>query len=372
MPRLALVSSYTPSLTNFRGPLIRACVEAGYDVHGYGPEDTPELRQDLEVHGATLQVYPLERSASDPREDIRAFWALYRSFRALKPDVVLSYTIKPNVWASLAAKLAGVPRILSLQTGLGYAFSGESTKARLTGGLLTGLLRAAFAANDRVLVYNQDIEDTFRRRHVFHSERQIERIAGTGIDLKHYTPSPIPAGRPRFILIARLLVDKGIRVYVEAARKVREKHGDIVFDLVGPFDPNPMGLTQNEVDGWRNEGDVRYHGATDDVRPFLRNASVFVLPTWYPEGVPRTILEAMAMGRAVITTDSAGCRDAIEHGRSGLIVPPRDADALAQAMLNLIENPEQISAFGDEAQRRAKEVYDVDLINAQIIRALQG
>ena len=367
--RIALISSQTLSLINFRGPLIQALVKAGYEVFAYGPEETTEDHSELKKLGATLRSYPLKRVGLNPKDDICAFWSLYRDFQKINPDIVLSYTMKPSVWGSIAAKLAGVEKIFSLQTGLGYAFIGDEIKTKLIGMLLSQMLKIAFLVNDKILVYNQDIIKEFTKRRIFRSSKQIELIAGSGVNMKHYSYSPLPDGPLRFILVARLLIDKGIREYVAAARIVKEKYPDIIFDLVGPFDPNPKGLTQKEVDGWINKGIIAYHGFIKDVRPYLRQASVFVLPS-YAEGISRSILEAMAMGRTIITTDAPGCRETIEHEKSGLIVPPRDVEALVEAMLFLIKHPKIMKTFSYAAYKRVQRRYDVNIINSKILKTI--
>ena len=365
--RIAFISPTFLLMINHFGPLIQRCLKEGYDVYGYIGEKSLDLQIELEKLGAHFRYFPLKRTEINFKNDLKMFQTLYLDFQKTRPNIVVSFTMKPNVWGSLAAKAAGVQRIFSLQVGLGYAFIGKETKTKIIAFLLSIMLKIAFSVNEKILVYNQDIIKEFKKRYIFRSLEQIKLINGAGINLDYYTYSPLIKGTFHFILIARLLIDKGIREYIAAARIVKRQYPNIIFDLVGSFDPNPKGLKQKEVDGWINEGIITYHGFIKDVRPYIRKASVLVLPS-YAEGIPRVVLEAMAMGRAIITTDAPGCRETIEHEKSGLIVPPYDIEMLAKAMLRLIEHPEQIKKFADAAYKRVQEIYDEKIINAQIIK----
>lgn len=366
MATVALISSYTPSLVGFRGPLVRALRDAGHRVVAFGVEEHAPTERALRDLGAELRLWKLRRAGLNPVLDLGSLADLTRQLRAVRPDVVISYTMKPVVYGSFAARLAGARRIYSLITGQGYAFIGSDRKARFAGAVLARLLRAAFRYNDRVLVYNEDIERTFRGRRLFRSPDQCVHIHGTGVDLDAFAAAP-PVEEPvTFLLIARLLADKGIREYAEAARQLKARWPAARFVLVGPYDPNPTGLRPEEVQEWMRQGFLEYPGATADVRPFLREASVYVLPS-YAEGIPRTVLEAMAMARPVVTTDAPGCRDTVLPGETGLLVPPRDAGALAAAMEHFLTHPDRIGPMGLAGRRLAEERYDVHRINARIL-----
>lgn len=367
--RIALVSSFAPSLTLFRGALIDALVARGHDVIGMGPEHAPDVATALRRRGASYARFPLARAGLDPREDLHTVRALHRFFTQSRPDVVLSYTHKPVVYASLAAHTARVPRVFSMITGLGSAFISTNLKAKLAGLAARPLMKAALDVNDGVVLFNRDIEESFFRWRILDARSPIHRIAGSGVDLAHYTPS-VPRTEPlTFLLIARLLVDKGIREYVEAAREVKRAHPSVRFVLVGPYDPNPTALSRDEVEGWAKEGVVEFAGSTSDVRPFLREASVYVLPS-YAEGIPRTVLEAMATGRPVITTDAPGCRDTVVEGESGFFVPIKDARAIARAMTRFVDDPALVVRMGRSARALAEERFDVHRINRELIEMM--
>lgn len=368
--KIALVSSFAPSLTLFRGALIDALVARGHDVIGMGPERAPDVATALRRRGASYARYPLARAGLDPREDLHTMRSLRRFFQKTRPDVVLSYTHKPVVYGSLAAHAARVPRVFSMITGLGSAFISTNLKARVAGLAARPLMKAALDVNDGIVVFNRDIEESFYSWRILDARSPIHRIAGSGVDLAHYTPSPPRTEPLTFLLIARLLVDKGIREFVAAAREVKRDHPYTRFVLVGPYDPNPTALSRDEVEGWAKEGVVEVAGATDDVRPFLREASVYVLPS-YAEGIPRTVLEAMATGRPVITTDAPGCKDTVVEGESGFFVPVKDAHALARAMRRFVDDPSLVVTMGRAARALAEERFDVHRINRALIEMMR-
>ncbi|MDX1541447.1 MAG: glycosyltransferase, partial [Geminicoccaceae bacterium] len=195
-------------------------------------------------------------------------------------------------------------------------------------------------------------------------------INGSGVDLRQFSPAPFPA-TPTFLLIARFLVEKGVRDFVEAARLVRSRHPNVRFVLVGgPDEANPSSIGRAELQGWLDEGIVENPGWLDDVRPAIAASSVYVLPSYYREGTPRTILEALAMGRPVVTTDAPGCRETVRHGVNGWLVPPRDPKALAAALLTFLDDPEPVARMGAESLALAREKYDVDKVNDVMLAAM--
>ena len=216
---------------------------------------------------------------------------------------------------------------------------------------------------------NPDNQAFFNSHGLAGSASQQVLINGSGVNLEQFTPSPPDVDRPTFLLIARLLIDKGIREYAAAARLVKAAHPNARFLLLGPTDQSPMSLPSAEYEAWQREGVIEYLGTTDDVRPHIRAASVYVLPS-YHEGTPRSTLEAMAIGRAVITTDVSGCRETVTQGDNGLLVPARDAEALADAMITLINQPDRVLAMGRASRRMVEERFDVYKVNRTILETL--
>jgi glycosyltransferase involved in cell wall biosynthesis len=367
---VAVIGNITVSLVGFRGPLLAAMKAAGHRVVAFGVERDAATEAQLAAMGVEFRTWRCRRAGLNPALDLIALADLARQLRAVRADVVLGYTMKPVVYGSIAAKLAGVGRSYSMITGLGYAFIGSGRKARLTGAVLGRLLQLAFRTNERVLVYNRDIEEAFRARGLFRDDAQVARVGGTGVDLSGFPPAPLPEGPPTFLLIARLLADKGVREYAAAAKALKARHPGARFVLVGPYDPNPTALQPVEVEGWVREGWIEHPGATRDVRPYLRACAVYVLPS-YAEGVPRTVQEAMSTGRAIVTTDAPGCRDTVEEGVNGFLVPPRDADALAAAMERFLVDPSLAERMGRASRALCEERFDVHAINRTVL-ALTG
>lgn len=364
--KFLLIAGLADSLLNFRGPLIAALQARGLQVHVAAPDLLAghPMRQQLESQGLTVHSIPMLRNGTNPLEDLKTFWALWCVMRRVRPQFVLGYTIKPVIYGSLAAWLAGVPRRFALITGLGYAFQGEGQRGRIQA-LVQRLYAMALSRVHKVFFQNPDDEALFRQRCILSAGTPSCVVNGSGVDVASFTVAPLPL-EPSFLLIARLLGDKGVREYVQAARRVRVVHPDVRCALVGWIDTNPDAISQAEVDSWINEGSVEFLGRLSDVRPAIADCSVYVLPS-YREGTPRTVLEAMAMGRAIITTDAPGCRETVVDGDNGFLVPVTSVDALEQAMLKFIETPMLVVRMGKRSRQIAEKKYDVHQVNAMML-----
>lgn len=365
-----MIAGYAPSLQGFRGPLIAALQARGLQVHVAAP-DLPagtSLRQALEAQGLVVHHIPLQRAGQNPLADLRSLWALWRLMRRVRPAYVLGYTIKPVIYGTLAAWLARVPRRFALITGLGYAFTAQRARSRL-GRLVQRLYVLALARAHGVFFQNPDDAALFGRLGLLAPDAAVCVVNGSGVDVAAFAPAPLPAGGPHFLLIARLLGDKGVREYAQAAAQVRAQHPAARFALVGWIDDNPDAIAQHELDAWMASGTIEYAGRLQDVRPAVAACSVYVLPS-YREGTPRTNLEAMAMGRAIITTDAPGCRETVVDGDNGFLVPVKSADALAQAMLRFAQSPALASRMGLRSRQLAEEKYDVHKVNAVMLQAM--
>jgi glycosyltransferase involved in cell wall biosynthesis len=366
--RIVVLGSYAPSLINFRGPLIAALIAQGHIVHALAPDIDDATHAKLRALGAIPCSVHLRNSGIDPVANLRTLAELTRLFREISPDCVLSYTIKPVTLGSLAARRARVGQIVALVTGLGYAFtSGPGWRRRLSRIAAKLLYQWAFAACDLILFQNPDDEADLRRLGLVRDGDETHQVHGSGVDLAHYAPAPL-SDQPRFLMISRLLGDKGVREYAAAAARLKMAYPQAEFALLGYIDQGPDSISPGELAAFERMG-VRYLGPSEDVRPAIASCNVFVLPS-YREGTPRSVLEAMAMGRPVVTTDVPGCRQAVIHGVNGLLVPPRDAGALADAMRSFVERPEQIAPMGAASLSRAQTLFDVDLVNAEIVAAM--
>ena len=368
--RVVVLGSYAPSLINFRGQLIADMVRAGHAVTGCAPGDDGAVARALAERGAAYQPVPLQRTGLNPLFDARSVVELARVLRRLGPDLLFAYTSKPVIYGTVAARLARVPRVFALISGLGYAFTGSGELARRLTRQVTSLLyRASLRATDGIFFQNPDDLDEFRRRAIVSDRQRLYRVNGSGVDTSHFHCSPPPLEPPTFLLIARLLRDKGIYEYVEAARRLRPRYPAARFRLLGPTDSNPAAVSPRDLAAWRAEGVIEYFPETSDVRPHLAASTAYVLPS-YREGMPRTVLEAMSTGRAIITTDAPGCRETVIPGANGFLVPVGDAAALADAMERLIVEPGLARTFGARSRALAEERFEVRRINAEMLRAM--
>jgi glycosyltransferase involved in cell wall biosynthesis len=286
--------------------------------------------------------------------------------REVRPDVVIPYTIKPVVWGTLAARSTGVKRVVPLVTGLGYAFTGGSELRRQLARRAAGVLyRLVLGRANTVLFQNNDDLALFRQLRLLPVGVPAAVVNGSGVDLGYYAVAPLPEV-PSFLMIARLLGDKGIREYAAAAKAIKAKYPDVPLRLVGYLDDSKDSIDQAELDTIVASG-VEFLGRLDDVRPTIAESSVYVLPS-YREGTPRSVLEAMAMARAIVTTDAPGCRETVVDGENGFLVPPRDPGALAKAMERFIADPLLARRMGEASRRLAETKYDVRAVNAEIMR----
>lgn len=367
--KILLIAGLADSLLNFRGPLIVALKDQGMDVHVSAPDlpvDSP-TRLTLQAMGVTAHEVPLRRTGMNPVADLHAMLALHRLMQHIQPDMVLGYTIKPVIYGTLAAWLAGVPHRFVLITGLGYAFTGQPTGLRrVVKAAAQGLYRLALRRTHKVFFQNPDDEELFRHLGLLCPSTPSVIVNGSGVDVASFTHTPLPINSTHFLLIARLLGDKGVREYAHAAQRIRSLRQDVRFYLVGWIDENPDAIQQTELDDWVRSGTLNYLGRLQDVRPAIAKCSVYVLPS-YREGTPRTVLEAMAMGRAIITTDAPGCRETVVDGDNGYLVPVRSVDGLAQAMLRFIENPDLATRMGMRSRQIAEDKYDVRKVNAVML-----
>jgi glycosyltransferase involved in cell wall biosynthesis len=367
--KIAVVSNGANSLLNFRGPLMVEMVRRGHEVLAFAPDHDSRTSRELLAIGVRPVGFSITRSGTGALREFGSIFELTRLFRRHRPDLVFSYFLKPVIYSTIAAWLARVPRRYGLIAGLGFAFTeGESStgrRRRLLQKAISSAARFASRNIDRLMFQNGDDLADFTARKIVEPNK-ASLVGATGVDLAQWQPVSMPQGPITFLLAARLLRDKGIAEYAEAARLLRIEQKDARFLLLGSIDDNLASFTRAEIDGWVAEGLVEWPGHVP-VRPWIAQCHVFVLPSYYREGVPRSTQEAMAMGRAVITTDLPGCRETIEDGVNGFVVPARDPGALASAMQRFLDKPELASTMGKESRRMAEERFDVHEINKRLL-----
>jgi glycosyltransferase involved in cell wall biosynthesis len=365
--RILFVAAEAAFFVTHRLPLAIAAREHGYDVLVATP-DGP-LENVIVEHGFEWHRIVVRRRTHLVRE-LRAVPNLIRLYRRVKPDLVHHVAIKPVLYGTIAARLARVPAVVNAVTGLGYAFDERRAKSllgRALGFAFDHLLRHPHA---RFIFQNVEDRDTFVSRRWIAADR-VELIRGSGVDTTRFAPAlQEPDGPPLVVFASRLLASKGVAELVEAARIVRGRGVTARFAIVGEPDPqNPDTITAADLARWKDEGAVEIFGARRDMPDVLRQASLFVLPTYYREGVPKVLIEAAATGLASITTDTPGCRDIVAAGETGLLVPPRDAKALADAMEALLRDPERRRTMGRRARERVLAEFAIEHVVAQTLAA---
>jgi glycosyltransferase involved in cell wall biosynthesis len=363
-----VVGSLGYSLANFRLDLMRRMVELGHDVIAVAPDFDAQTISTLADCGIRTRTVPMERTGTRPIKDLRTLAKLARLFREESPDIVVPYTMKPIVYGSLAARIAGVPECYPLFTGLGYLFAGElDARRRLLRTIAVGLHRVGLRKVSGAFCYNDAEVRDIRSFGLLPSDVALVKVPGSGVDTRRFTPTPMPPGPVRFLFVGRLLRSKGLEVLATAVKRLRMQGHDVTVDLLGPHDTNPDAIDHATLAAWTEEGLFRQLGSVRDVRPIFAQSHVLVLPTMLREGIPRTILEAMACGRPVITTDAPGCGETITDGVSGRIVPQNDPDALAEAMSLFITAPERIVEMGNAARAEVCRNNDVRHVNSLLL-----
>lgn len=368
MAKIIILGALPQSLSNFRGELIRSLVAAGHEVTAMAaPADVNHIKR-IEAFGARFRSYPIRRSGLNPFHDVSTLVTLRKAFDHVRADVVLAYTIKPIIWSGFALFGHKNTQFFALVTGLGFAFEGKGAFRRMLTFLASTLYRLSLKRAAGVIFQNPDDLQTFVSRGIV-PPHKCRIVGGSGVDLTHFAGTPLPEGSPTFLLISRLLREKGLREYADAARAVRTQYPDAIFQIAGPADPSPDAIPIAEIRAWQKEGVIRYLGEVSDVRPLIAGCHVYVLPS-YHEGMPRTVLEAMAMGRPILTTDVPGCRETVVPGENGHLVPKGDADALAERLVWFIEHRAQWEQMGQVSLKIAEERFDVKKVNADLSRYL--
>lgn len=359
--RLLFVVNDAGFFLSHRLPIAIAAREAGYDVH---VATIPGAAvNDVVTHGFTHHMVPLTRSGMNLFIELFGFWSIFRLFLRVKPDLVHLVTIKPVLYGGIAARLAGVHGVVTAVSGLGFAFTARGVRVGLVRLLIGGLYKLAFGKkNLRVIFQNPDDRAKLVELGVARPNKSV-MIRGSGADLSAYCVVPEPIGVPIVTMASRLLKDKGVCEFVEAARLLNEKGVKAHYWLVGDVDfRNPMSISHSELELWREDGLVELLGYRRDIAEIFAASNLVVLPSYYGEGLPKVLVEASACGRAVVTTDMPGCRDAIEVDVTGVLVPPRDAAALAAAIQRLLEDDDLRRRMGKAGRLLAEREFPIEKI----------
>lgn len=375
MKKIVLIGNVGSMIINFRQEFVKSLVGKGYQVFCFAYGYTEQEKQEISSWGAIPKAHFLNVKGMNPFKDLKAVLALAKELKEIQPDIVFSTFIKPVIFGTLAAKLAKAPKVIGMIEGLGNAFTlykeGQSRKAKIIKAIQVILYRFSLPLLDKLIVLNpDDKKDLIDAYHI--PVKHLTILGGIGVDLQKFVYST-PLVKPTvFIFIARLLKEKGILEYLEAAERVKSKYPESRFWILGSFDENnPFGLSKNSLERYVSQGIVEHFGYVNNVAEKIAQSSVFVLPS-YREGVPRSTQEAMAIGRAVITTDVPGCRETVKDGVNGFLVQPYSSESVAEKMCYFIENPNEIIKMGVAGRKMAEQMFNIDEVNQRLIHILEN
>ena len=373
--KVVFIGTVASSFYGFRADLISTLLKKGHQVYAFTSEYVAEDLKKIEKLGATPITYTLNRGGLNPLADIISTYNLSKKIKAINPDLVFSYFSKPVIFGSLAAKLAKAPRVVGMLEGLGYTFTaqpeGLNKKTQLIKKIQVFLYRIALPQLDQLIFLNSDDPKDLLEKYAI-NVKKIEVLGGIGLNLKDYPYQPLSnIHLPlKFLFIGRLLKEKGIHEFVQAAKLVKKIYPDTKFTVLGAIDPHNLGaLQQTELDTLISSNIIQCPGHVSNIKDWIADNHVFVLPS-YREGVPRSTQEAMAIGRAIITTDVPGCRETVVDGVNGFLVPKWNPEALAEKMIYFIEHPEQIRLMGAESYKIAIKKFDADKVNQRLVNIL--
>lgn len=365
--KFLLISPKNRTVYNFRGDLIKSIIAKGYEVIVTGPDRTDVDK--IEALGARFIEIPMNKTGTSILGDLKYCKRLKTLMKTERPDVTLGYTVKPVIYGALAAKAAKVKNINGMITGGGYTFTAKTMKAKVLGTIVRTLYKLGLRRTDHIIFQNTDDLNEFCDRKLAKREK-CSIVNGSGVNMEHFLPKPLPE-TPSFFMLSRLLKSKGVGEYLAAAKQVKAEHPEAKFYLLGKYETAMQDAVPKEtVEQYITGGIVERFEETSDVRPYYEKCSVYVLPS-YREGTPRTVLEAMSMGRPIITTDTNGCRETVIDGKTGWLVPVGDSQMLAQRMKAFLQQPELAAQMGKESLALCKEKFEVGKVNAEMLKILK-
>ena len=364
--RIAVLSSHTPSLFWFRMDMMREFQSKGYKVYALGNEDEEKWKSKFSEQGIIYKKISVERNGVNPIHDLNAFMSIRKVLKDINPDKIFSFQAKTIIYGGLAAKSLGIKEVYPLIAGMGSVFLNDDTKTKLIRMVMVTEYKLAMKGSPAVFFQNDDDLKIFKKNGIVTNQR-VSMLHGSGVNTELFQITE-PPKEIAFLCISRLIRDKGVYEYLQASKMIKEKYQNIRCMLVGPYDSNPSAIKRDELMPFLEAG-IEYFGEQDDVRPYLKQCSVFVLPS-YREGTPKTVLEAMSSGRAIITTDAPGCRETVKDGENGILVPIKDVKALYDAMEYFIQNPAQVLSMARKGREIAESIFDVKLVNADICKTM--
>lgn len=365
--KIAVLSSHTPSLFWFRIDMMKSFLSRGHEVYALGNEPEADWAEKFSELGITYRQIDVQRNGTNPMKDLKSIGSIKGILAEIMPDKIFTYQAKTVIYGTVAANRLGIKEVYPLIAGLGSLYLKNDIKTKGIRAILMREYKDSMRKCPAVFFQNSEDEQTFRKRKVI-KKQKVVLLRGSGVNLEKFTIQPMPETFG-FLCISRLIRDKGVYEYLEACRKIKAIHPEVRCLLVGPFDTNPSSLKQEELQRFIDDGIIEYFGEQSDVVPYLAQSSVYVLPS-YREGTPKTVLEAMACGRAVITTDAPGCRETVDDKVNGILVPVKDVDSIVNAMDYLIGHPKEMEQMAKLGRKKAEEVFDVKKVNVTICETM--
>lgn len=365
--KMLMIASKAKAHINFRGDLTKEIIRQGYDVTLIVPHDL--YKKELEDMGIKVIVMPYNKNSISIKNNLKTIRQMQKIIEDEKPDIVFAYTIKPIILGTIASKKAKVKKIYSMVTGLGHIYSDNSLKTRIIR-MVCGIgYKYAFKYNEKVIFQNiDDINEVVKRKYI--KREKCELVNGSGVNMERFKRTPLPE-KNVFLMVSRVLKEKGVVEYFEAARKVKEKCKDAEFMFVGEIDKTNYAVDIDKLERYVQEKIVNLIPETDDVGSFIDKCRVFVLPTYYREGVPRVNLEALSKGRPIITTRMPGCKETVVEGKNGLFVNIKDVEDLTEKMMWMINNHEKLQDMSDESYKLCKEKFEINIINKRMLEIME-
>lgn len=366
--KIAVICAHSHTLYWYRMELLQEFIKNGNEVYGFADEPEELWAELFSEKGITYKQIKICRNSVNPLSDVITYRSILRELKNLQPDKVVVFHAKAVVYGSLAANHLKIYDVYPLMTGLGSAFIEGGKKRKAVKDILVSEYRVALKNCPVIFFQNTDDRKVFIDNKIITNQRAV-LINGSGVNLDYFQARPLPRDFS-FLCISRLIRDKGVYEYLEACRIVKQNYPQVQCMLVGPMDSNPTAIGMDVLQPYIDQEIVTYYGETDDIREYMEKCSVFVLPS-YREGTPKTNLEAMATGRPIITTDAPGCRETVDDGLNGFLVPIRDINALADKMVYLINNPHLLQEMARMGREKAEKVFDSKKVNRKICREMR-
>lgn len=361
--KIAVISSHTPSLFWFRMEMMKSFQKSGCQVFALGNEQESKWSEKFRAEGITYRQILVQRNGTNPLKDLKTLSSIKTVLKEIMPEKIFTFQAKTVIYGGMAAAQLGIHEVYPLIAGMGSVFLKDDLKTKIVRKIMVTEYKLGMRNSPVVFFQNREDEKIFRDNGIVKNQKVVF-LHGSGVSVEKFTVTPMPETFG-FLCISRLIRDKGVYEYLAACREVKRKHPEVRCLLVGPYDSNPSALKPEELEPFINDGTIEYFGEQSDVRPYLAQCNVYVLPS-YREGTPKTNLEAMATGRAILTTDVPGCKETVVDGENGFLVPHKNVDALVEKMEVFIEDPSLAQKMGVNGRKKAEEIFDVNIVNRTI------